>query len=75
MSRLLRLELPASFVISHALSTAAELAWGFCEGWLSRRGLVEVALAKFEAGVVLSDAEEQLALLLEDELDQVDDLD
>lgn len=74
MSRLVPLQLPSPFVVSYAIPTGAELAWGFREGWITRRGLVEVALAKYEAHILLSDAEERLALSLDDELDQVDDL-
>lgn len=67
-------ELTAPFVLGRGFPTAAELAFGFSEGFLSRSGVVDVALAKLEAGVELSSAEERVALLLSDELDLVDDL-
>jgi len=74
MSRLVPLRFPASFVVARGLPTGAELGYGFREGWLDRRNVVEVALAKYKAGVVLVPAEEELALLLSDELDRVEDL-
>lgn len=74
MSRLVDLQLPAKFVVERALPTGAELAYGFREGWLSREGVVEVALAKYNANVALLPAEEDLALLLSDDLDQVEEM-
>jgi hypothetical protein len=74
MSRLVEMRLPAPFVIERASPTGAELAYGFREGWLSRKDVVEVALAKYKADVVLSPPEEELALLLPDDLDRVDDV-
>jgi hypothetical protein len=74
MTRLMELQLPASFVVERVLPTGAEIAYGFREGWLSRQGVVDVALAKYEAGGPLGSAEEELALLLSDDFDRVDDL-
>jgi hypothetical protein len=67
-------ELPASFVLELGFPTVAELAYGFSEGFLSRSGLVDVAVAKLEAGIELSPAEERAALLLSDEFDSIDGL-
>jgi hypothetical protein len=72
--RLVAVELPGSFIIGRGLPTAGELAYGYAAGYLSRSSVVSIALAKLEAGVVLTAAEDQLALLLSDELDRVDDL-
>lgn len=71
---LVRFEIPADFVLARALPTGAELAYGFRHGWLRRADVVTLALARYEAGSRLSQPEEQLALLLSDELDRVDDL-
>lgn len=72
--RLVAVALPGSFIIGRGLPTAGELAYGYAAGYLSRSSVVSIALAKLEAGVVLTAAEDQLALLLSDELDRVDDL-
>lgn len=74
MSRLVSLQFPASFVTSHGFPSSAEIGYGISEGWLSRQDAVEVALAKYKAGVTLSPAEEELALLLSSEIQRVDDL-
>jgi|SRR5579884_2447443 len=74
MTRLVELELPALFVVERVLPTGAEVAYGFREGWLSRQGVVEVELAKYKAQRKLPPAEEELALLLSDDLDRVDEL-
>jgi hypothetical protein len=66
--------LPASFVLGCGFPTSAEMAYGFSERFLSRSGVVDVALAKLEAGFELSPAEERIALLLSDEFDRVDKL-
>ena len=71
---LIRFNIPASFVVARAMPTGAELAYGFREGWLTRADVVAVALAKYEADLPLSPAEEELALLLSDDLDRFDDL-
>lgn len=71
---LVRFEFPAEFVVRWVLPTGAELAYGFRHGFLSRADVVAVALEKYKAGVFLSGPEEELALLLSDELDRVDDL-
>jgi hypothetical protein len=71
---LVRFEIPASFVLTRVLPTGAELAYGFRHGWLRRPDVVRIALAKYEAGICLSAPEEELALLLSDDFDQVDDL-
>jgi hypothetical protein len=68
------LRLPATFIVTWGLPTGAELGYGFRKDWLSREDMVAVALAKYKAGVLLTSAEEQLALLLSDEFYRVDDL-
>ena len=67
-------QLPPTFVVERALPTAEELAYGYEEGFLSRAGVVALALAKLEAGLALTPPEERAALLLSDEFDAVDDL-
>jgi uncharacterized protein DUF2247 len=71
---LVRFEIPADFVTARLLPTAQALADGSLHGWLRRPDVVAVALAKYGAGVALAPAEEELALLLSDDLDRVDDL-
>ncbi len=74
MTRLVDIELPASFIVQRVLPTGAEVAYGFQEGWLSRNAVIAIELAKYEAGLSLSSAEEELALLLSDDVDRVDEL-
>jgi hypothetical protein len=74
MTRLVEIELPAPFVVERVHPTGAEVAYGFRHGWLSRRGVVDVELARHEADLDLSSAEEELALLLSDDLGRVDEL-
>lgn len=71
---LIRFNIPAAFVVARAMPTGAELAYGFREGWLTRADVVAVALAKYEAELPLSSAEEDIALLLSSDLDRVDEL-
>lgn len=74
MSRSVPMKLTANFVISHGLPTGAELGYGLLEDWLDRRDAIDVALAKYRTEAPLSPAEEELALLLSDETQRVDDL-
>lgn len=71
---LIRFNIPAEFVVVRAMPTGAELAYGFREGWLTRFDVIAVALAKYKADLPLSRSEEELALLLSDDLDRVDEL-
>lgn len=66
--------LPVSFVLERVLPTGAELAWGYRHGWVSAESAVAIAVAKLEAGAYLSGPEEELALLLSDDLDRVQEL-
>ncbi len=43
---LIRFNIPASFVLERALPTGAELAYGYRDGWLTRKDVVALALAK-----------------------------
>ncbi|WP_051343211.1 DUF2247 family protein [Pseudonocardia spinosispora] len=74
MSRLVHLQIESSFAITHGYPTGAEIGYGLSEGWLSRRDAIEIALAKYKNEAPLSPAEEELALLLSDEIQRVDDL-
>lgn len=71
---LVRFNIPAAFVVARAMPTGAELAYGFREGWLTSVDVVAVALAKYEADLPLRSGEEELALLLSEDLDRVDEL-
>ena len=71
---LIRFNIPADFVLKHAIPTRAEIAYGFRDGWLLPADVVAVALAKYEASVPMSNTEVELALLLSDDLDRVDEL-
>jgi len=44
------------------------------EGWLDARGVVQIAVAKSTDGLGASEVEEQIALLLPDQLDQLSEL-
>lgn len=74
MSAVWQIRLSSTFLGSRALPTPAETAFAYERGWLRRQTLVELALLKYQRGMTLHHAEEQLALLLSDELDRVDDL-
>jgi len=71
---LIRFNVPAAFVVARAMPTGAELAYGYREGWLTSGDVVAVALAKYQADLALTSAEEELALLLSADLDRVDEL-
>ncbi|MGH9119513.1 MAG: DUF2247 family protein [Acidimicrobiales bacterium] len=70
----LRLKFTGPFILERVYPTAAELVVGYEHGWLGPRDAVEVTLAKLKAGSSLAPEEESIALLLSDDLDQVDDL-
>ena len=74
MSMFTAFPLPVSFVLERVLPTGAELAWGYRHGWVSAEGAVAIALAKLEAGIYLPAPEEEVALLLSDDLDRVQQL-
>lgn len=74
MNDAVRFELRASFVLARAVPTAAELAYGYRDGWLRPADVVEIAVAKLNLGAQLAAAEEELALLLADELEVVEEL-
>lgn len=74
MNDSVRFELPASFVLTRVLPTGAELAYGYREGWLRRSDVVGITVAKLNRGAPLAAAEDEMALLLVDDLDRVDDL-
>jgi hypothetical protein len=44
-SRLVALKAPATFVVDWGLPTAAELGYGYRQGWLRPRDLVDIAPA------------------------------
>ena len=71
MSDLVKFNIPAWFVTTHALPTASELAYGYRHRWLSETDVVDIALAKYEDGVPLMDAEEELALLHHKDLNRL----
>jgi hypothetical protein len=71
---LVKFAIPARFVEERVMLTPAELVYGFRGGWLADRDVVSIALARLEAGEVLSPPEEELALLLSDDLGRVPEL-
>ena len=64
------LELSAEFVLAHATPDMRETAAGFALGWLGAAEVVEIATARYRAGLTGSDAEEQLVLLLPADYDR-----
>lgn len=74
MSRLTDLKIPASFIGDWGLPTGPELGYGFRQGWITAQDVIRVALTKYEAGVRLTPDEEELALLMSDQLEQVGDI-
>jgi hypothetical protein len=72
--RMICFSIPASFVVENAPPTIGELAAGFVQGWLDEASVVEVALAKLNRGLVLTEPEERLAYLLSDQFDDVADI-
>jgi hypothetical protein len=71
---LLEFKVPASFLVERwGLPTAAEIGYGFRMGWIRRTDVVDLALEKYEAGVPISSTEQDLALLLSEDYDRVDE--
>lgn len=66
--------IPAGFVTAYLLPTGAELAYGYRMGWITATDVVSIALAKETTGAPMTEAEHDLALLLSDEFDRVEDL-
>jgi len=74
MSRVVNVKVSASYITERwGLPTAAELGYGYNAGWLSREDVVTVALAKYQKGMFLTPVEEELALLLSDDHERIDD--
>ncbi len=71
---LVSFRIPGSFVLQRALPTAAEISLGYDRGWLRPADVVEICLAKYKAGQTLHKAEEEMALLLPEDTDRVDEL-
>jgi hypothetical protein len=70
-----RFPIPGSYLVARGfLPTPAELALGWRSGWISVASAVELALARYEAGISQDAAEEDLALLLSDRYDLAPDL-
>jgi hypothetical protein len=70
----LRLKFPAAFIVEHVYPTAAELVAAYERGWIGPRDIIEVTLAKLKSGVARTAEEESIALLLSDDIDEVDAL-
>lgn len=71
MSRLISFQIPAGYVLERVVPTAAEIACGATQGWLSPSDAVAIAVEKLDRGYPLAPSEERLALLLTDDLDEV----
>lgn len=74
MTDLVNLRIPAEFVLDRAIPTAGEIAFGFEQGWVGRKDVVQMALAKLKGGHHLTEAEHDLALILPEDLEDVDDV-
>lgn len=74
MNDLVKPRLPASFIQERVILTAAEMALGPERGWLRPNDLVDLTLEKLKVGVRITPAEEEIALTLPEDLDQVADL-
>jgi hypothetical protein len=71
---LVKFPMSAEFVLTHALPTPCELAYGYEHGWLGRSAAVQVALAGYGKFLEPPPAYEELALLLSDSFYRVPDL-
>jgi hypothetical protein len=71
---LINFRIPASFVLARAFPTAAEIAFGYQRGWLRATDVVEIALVKYKAGQSFGKPGEELALLLPQDMERVDEL-
>ncbi|MFD9691824.1 DUF2247 family protein [Kitasatospora sp. NPDC059088] len=71
MSDLLKFKIPADFIEPRVHLSLAELAHGYREGWIGADGVIDLCVQRLSIGSV-SQAEEELALLLSDEADQVE---
>lgn len=65
--------LPSEFIARVGL-TSAELLFGFRNSWLNERGVIGIALSQYADGVLVDDALEQFALLLDAERGRVRDM-
>lgn len=74
MSDLVQFQIPAQFILERAFPTGAEIALGFERRWLRPNDVVEIALEKMKAGLPITRAEEEIALLLPQDLHRVEDL-
>ncbi|HYD50111.1 MAG TPA: DUF2247 family protein [Terriglobales bacterium] len=71
---LIKFRIPAEFVLARVTPSASELAYGFHHGWLEPRDVVAIAVAKYDKRSPLQPAEEELALLVQQNLWRVDEL-
>jgi hypothetical protein len=63
-NELINFTIPASFILKRVFPTGAEIAFGYERGWLRRKDVVDIALAKYRASQPLHEAERRLSLLL-----------
>lgn len=76
MSRLVTFRIPADFILKHCTPTGPEIAYGLEHGWVSRQDVVAIAVAKLAKAedTSMSEGEKELALILSDDLDRVDEI-
>lgn len=73
MSDLLRFTIPADFIESRVRLLLPEIAYGYREGWINAKEVINLCTHRL-AATCASPTEEAIALLLSDEADQVADL-
>ena len=71
---LVKIPIPAAFIITRVVLTAREIAYGWQHGWILSQDVVTLALAKLEAGAPITPAEEELTFLSPNNLYEVPNL-
>jgi len=71
---LVKFLLPADFINERVLLSPTELAFGLSRGWVSPESVIRVATHQLAAGGCISKPIEDLALLLDDQADEVADI-
>jgi hypothetical protein len=68
MSEMAKFKIPGGFILERVDLTTAEIAYGKRYGWLDDFSTVQIYAAKWQAGILLSEQEEEWAFALSEEI-------